>query len=129
MMLVQHRYRPGRRATLAYLGAFACTLAPPALAAAAATLCVARPEQTQGPFYVDERLERDDLRADPASGDVSAGVPLTLTFALARLASAQCTPLAGAKVDVWHCDAAGRYSDVRDGEGSTVGRKFLRGYR
>jgi protocatechuate 3,4-dioxygenase beta subunit len=32
-------------------------------------------------------------------------------------------------VDVWHCDAAGVYSDVADPGGSTVGRKFLRGYQ
>jgi protocatechuate 3,4-dioxygenase beta subunit len=32
-------------------------------------------------------------------------------------------------VDVWHCDALGAYSDVQDPGGSTVGRKFLRGYQ
>lgn len=115
-----------RREVLAWLGAGTGMLALPARAA---TMCVARPQQTQGPFYVDERLERSDIRADPGSGEVSAGAPLALTFAVARLASAQCTPLAGARVDVWQCDAAGRYSDVRDARGSTVGRKFLRGHQ
>src|SRR6266436_815168 len=32
-------------------------------------------------------------------------------------------------VDVWHCDAAGVYSAAADPGGSTVGRKFLRGYQ
>lgn len=116
----------GRRAALAWLGAGMCMLALPARGA---TMCVARPQQTQGPFYVDERLERSDIRADPGRGEVSAGAPLALTFAVAQLAAGNCTPLAGARVDVWQCDAAGRYSDVRDDAGSTVGRKFLRGYQ
>jgi len=30
-------------------------------------------------------------------------------------------------VDVWHCDAAGQYSDVSDAGFNTVGQKFLRG--
>jgi protocatechuate 3,4-dioxygenase beta subunit len=34
-------------------------------------------------------------------------------------------PLAGAIVDLWHCDAAGTYSDVA----GAAGRKFLRGYQ
>jgi multidrug efflux pump subunit AcrB len=37
------------------------------------------------------------------------------------------TPLRDAVVEVWQCDALGRYSDVRDFSGSTAGQKFLRG--
>jgi len=40
-----------------------------------------------------------------------------------------CTPLSGAIIDVWHCDALGVYSDVTDRSFSTVGQKFLRGYQ
>ena len=32
-------------------------------------------------------------------------------------------------VDIWHCDAAGVYSDVTDRGFSTVGQKFLRGFQ
>jgi protocatechuate 3,4-dioxygenase beta subunit len=32
-------------------------------------------------------------------------------------------------VDIWHCDAQGIYSDVRDSNFNTVGKKFLRGYQ
>ena len=35
----------------------------------------------------------------------------------------------GAIVDVWHCDAQGIYSDVRDPRFGTRGKKFLRGYQ
>lgn len=40
-----------------------------------------------------------------------------------------CQPVEGAQVDVWHCDALGRYSDVDDPRFSTLGQKFLRGYQ
>jgi protocatechuate 3,4-dioxygenase beta subunit len=32
-------------------------------------------------------------------------------------------------VDVWHCDALGVYSGVRDFRFDTSGQKFLRGYQ
>ena len=38
-------------------------------------------------------------------------------------------PLRGAIVDIWHCDAAGIYSDADDTRFSTRGAKFLRGYQ
>src|SRR5438876_7781642 len=100
-------------------------------AAAGVTACVVRPRQTEGPYFVDERLHRSDIRSDPADGSVRPGVPLRLAFHLSQLRASACAPLTGALVDVWHCDALGVYSDVRDGEGrfDTRGRKFLRGYQ
>ena len=32
-------------------------------------------------------------------------------------------------MDLWHCDALGRYSDVEDPHFNTHGQKFLRGYQ
>ncbi|MGH6692840.1 MAG: twin-arginine translocation pathway signal protein, partial [Gammaproteobacteria bacterium] len=29
--------------------------------------CVVRPEQTEGPYFVDEKLNRSDIRSDPAN--------------------------------------------------------------
>jgi len=40
-----------------------------------------------------------------------------------------CAPLAGAVVDLWHCDARGYYSGVQDRSFSTTGKRFLRGYQ
>lgn len=118
----------GRRAALAWLGL--AGLAWSARGGAAdGTMCVARPEQTEGPFFVDERLERRDIRSDPATGRVSPGAPLSLAFVVSSLGPGGCTPLAGTTIDVWQCDAAGRYSDVRDFAGSTAGQRFLRGYQ
>ncbi|MGH2588715.1 MAG: intradiol ring-cleavage dioxygenase [Dehalococcoidia bacterium] len=90
--------------------------------------CVVTPQLTEGPYFVDEMLFRSDIREDPATGAVSEGVPLWLRFRVSQVGSeAACTPLAGAVVDVWQCDALGVYSDVQDPGFSTVGQKFLRG--
>ena len=91
--------------------------------------CIARPQQTEGPYFVDERLNRSDIRTDPTSGTVSPGVPVTLTFVVSRITSGGCEPLPGAQVDVWQCDALGIYSDVTDPGFNTAGQKFLRGYQ
>lgn len=91
--------------------------------------CVVRPEQTEGPYFVDERLNRSDIRSDPANGRVKVGTPLALTFLVSRLKAGDCQPLAGAQVDIWHCDAMGVYSDVQDPGFDSTGQKFLRGYQ
>jgi protocatechuate 3,4-dioxygenase beta subunit len=46
-----------------------------------------------------------------------------------RLNRSGCFPLQDVQVDVWHCDAMGIYSDVRDPQFNTIGQKFLRGYQ
>ncbi len=93
--------------------------------------CVVRPEMTVGPYFVDEKLNRSDIRSDPSDGSVRPGVPLALTFNVLSVGANGCTPLAGATVDVWHCDALGVYSDVTDTAigFNTLGKKFLRGYQ
>jgi protocatechuate 3,4-dioxygenase beta subunit len=93
-----------------------------------ASTCVVRPEQTEGPYFVDEMLDRSDIRED------REGVPLDLTFNVSRVDegnAAACGPLASALVDIWHCDATGEYSDVQDNaEGfDTKGQTYLRGYQ
>src|SRR5215469_3763532 len=94
------------------------------------------PTVTEGPYWVDEKLFRSDIRTDPSTGVARDGVPLTLTILVQNLGSSSCTPLAGAYVDIWHCDAKGIYSDESTynpggGTGSvtTKGQKFLRGYQ
>jgi protocatechuate 3,4-dioxygenase beta subunit len=95
--------------------------------AAAGLSCIVRPEQTEGPYFLDERLNRSDIRSDPTTGHVTAGTPLTLTFHVMRFSPSGCQPLPHALVDVWHCDARGIYSDVEDPGFNTIGQKFLRG--
>lgn len=89
--------------------------------------CAVRPEQTEGPYFVEELLNRSDIRVDPTDGTVKTGVPLRLVLNVSRVNGNDCSPVEGAIVDVWHCDALGSYSDVAGT--STAGKKFLRGYQ
>ncbi|MCB9138323.1 MAG: intradiol ring-cleavage dioxygenase [Caldilineaceae bacterium] len=87
----------------------------------AAPACVVRPEVTEGPYYVDV----DQLRSDVREG--KAGAALTLTFRVTEVTDAACTPLEGAAVEIWHCDAEGWYSGVNDPGFNTSGETWLRG--
>ncbi len=50
-----------------------------------------------------------------------------MTLAL-QVVSADCTPVPGARVDLWQCDALGNYSGfARQGSQNTRGQTFLRG--
>jgi protocatechuate 3,4-dioxygenase beta subunit len=93
-----------------------------------AAACVLTPEQTEGPYFVDERRERTDIRSDPVDGSIRPGTPLALALRIAEVADKRCAPLRGAIVDVWHCDAA-VYSDADDAAFHTRRAKFLRGYQ
>jgi protocatechuate 3,4-dioxygenase beta subunit len=75
--------------------------------------CVVSPEQTEGPYFVDEMLNRSDIRSDPSNGTVKDGVPLQLTLNVSQISGDTCIPVAGATMDIWHCDALGIYSDVK----------------
>jgi protocatechuate 3,4-dioxygenase beta subunit len=134
----QDLYTLSRREMLALMG----TLLTAALAgwrrewtalstASAADLpsCVVRPEQTEGPYFIDEKLNRSDIRSDPSDGSIKPGAPLRLAFQVSRIDGRSCEPLPNAVVDIWHCDALGMYSDVRDQGFDTRGKKFLRGYQ
>lgn len=92
-----------------------------------AGVCVVTPSETEGPYFVDELLNRSDVRSDPESGAVEDGVPLRLQLTVHRVDGSACSPLEGAIVDIWHCNADGLYSDVSANR--TVGQKFLRGYQ
>ncbi len=64
--------------------------------------CVLTPEQTEGPYYIP----REKVRANIV--EHRPGTPLTLRLTVVDAAT--CQPLAGAAVDIWHCDAGGIYS-------------------
>jgi len=117
---------PSPAATAQQTSAAATTAAAtgPALATGLPS-CIVRPALTEGPFFVDEKLDRSDIRSDPATGVVRPGAILNLNFVVSRVSGSACTALSGAMVDVWHCDALGAYSDV-DG---ARGQKFLRGFQ
>lgn len=124
-----------RRQALRWLGGTAAWVAMGGMLAGRSAgserhaVCMFRPEQTEGPYFVDEELRRSDIRSDPTTGEIKAGVPFALTVALSRVDDGQCVPVPNAQVDLWHCDALGIYSDVKDPRFDTTGRKFLRGYQ
>ncbi len=91
--------------------------------------CIVKPQQTEGPYFVDERLNRSDIRSDPTDNLVQKGTELRLIFHVSQVGGNSCKPLSGATVDLWHCDVAGVYSDVLDRSFNTQGKKFLRGYQ
>ena len=64
--------------------------------------CTLVSEQEEGPYYIDGAMLRSNIREN------KPGVPLTLRIAL--LDARRCSPVAGASLDIWHCDAAGVYS-------------------
>ena len=87
--------------------------------------CILQGEVTQGPYYVDGELIRDDIR------DGQEGVPLFLDVQL--IDTSTCDPVPAVYVDFWHCNATGVYSGVQAGgngnknDASNLDNTFLRG--
>lgn len=85
------------------------------------------PTVTEGPYFVDEKLNRKDIR------DGQLGTLLGLKITVSQLNSdGSISPLEGAQVDIWHCNADGVYSDVINSTDNTTtycGSSFLRGYQ
>ena len=91
--------------------------------------CIVRPEQTEGPYFVDRQLDRSDVRGEPSTKQLKPGDPLALAIVVTQLSGGECRPLPGATVDIWSCDAQGVYSGVKDPRFDTSGLTFLRGHQ
>jgi protocatechuate 3,4-dioxygenase beta subunit len=86
------------------------------------------PQQTEGPYFVDGMPNRSDVRTDPSDGSIQQGIPLHLVIHVYGIdKNGSCSPLKGAKLDIWHANSQGIYSDIADQ--GTIGKKFLRGYQ
>lgn len=66
------------------------------------TTCVTAPEVTEGPYYLNNDLIRQDLRED------QGGILLELDIGV--IDTSTCQPLPDALVEIWHCNATGQYS-------------------
>ncbi|WP_405556993.1 intradiol ring-cleavage dioxygenase [Streptomyces canus] len=89
---------------------------------------------TEGPYHLDGALVRKDIT------EGKSGVPLTLRLTVVD-ATDGCTPVKGAAVEIWHCDAWGYYSGyttanpggsapAESEDGSTANdNTYLRGYQ
>jgi protocatechuate 3,4-dioxygenase beta subunit len=65
-------------------------------------MCKIIAEQETGPFYLQDEMLRSNIREN------KAGVPLALKIIV--MDAQTCRPVAGAAIDLWHCDAGGIYS-------------------
>lgn len=61
------------------------------------------PAQTAGPYYTPNSPSRASL--------IEPGAPGTRLILAGRVVTTACRPVSGALLDVWHCDAAGRYDN------------------
>src|SRR5258708_27384232 len=55
--------------------------------------CVLTAALTEGPYFVDERLLRSDIRTHPVTGALSPGAPLAPTVNVSHPPSGACPPL------------------------------------
>ena len=80
---------------------------------ASAASCAATQALTEGPYYSTDTPVRSNIISS------QAGIKTTFTI---TVVDTSCKAVKGAKVDIWHANAAGQYSAV---EGNT--QNFLRG--
>ncbi|CAE6531306.1 unnamed protein product [Rhizoctonia solani] len=64
--------------------------------------CVTAPEVTEGPYYINNELVRNDIRED------QAGINLLLDIGV--IDTTTCQPLEDAFVEIWSCNATGSYA-------------------
>lgn len=116
-----HPGYPGRRGILAAsLPMALATMAPGAVRAAS---LLPTPSQSLGPFYPvtlpldrDADLVRVDGRSDPASG--------IITHVFGRVTDTAGRPLSGARVEIWQCNAFGRYHHPNAPENAPLDENF-----
>ncbi|CAE6522680.1 unnamed protein product [Rhizoctonia solani] len=66
------------------------------------TTCVTAPEVTEGPYYINNELVRNDIRED------QGGIDLLLDIGV--IDTTTCQPLEDAFVEIWSCNATGSYA-------------------
>jgi protocatechuate 3,4-dioxygenase beta subunit len=105
-----------------------------ASASSSSDTCVLMSSVTEGPYYLDGALVRKDIT------EGKSGIPLTLRITV-QDTTESCAPVAGAAVEIWHCDAWGYYSGyttanpggsapAESEDGSTADDlTYLRGYQ
>jgi protocatechuate 3,4-dioxygenase beta subunit len=105
---------PRRRVVAASIASAAALSLPTALRSLAATLAPT-PAQTEGPFYpLNYPADSDnDLVHVAGHSETAKG---TVTRVAGRILDALGQQVTGARVEIWQCDANGRYHNVRDGD-------------
>lgn len=88
--------------------------------------CTEIPSETAGPYPDKTGMVDDEVwyRQDITEG--KTGVPLTLVLTVVDV-SDKCAFVKDATVEIWHCDAAGLYSEYSQPGYDGTGTTFLRG--
>lgn len=90
--------------------------------------CVIAPEETAGPYPYDLSSNSAIFRTNITEG--KTGVPLNLSIDIVNV-NDHCNPVENARVDIWHCDKDGYYSEYSEpgylGNKDYKGETFLRG--
>ncbi len=92
----------------------------------APSTCFLTPQATEGPYYFDPNLIRQDVTPDTKTGVIKTGLPLNLEISVINF---DCVLIPNVLMDIWHCDKDGVYSGYPGQPGgiNTVGQNFLRG--
>ncbi|PYR63184.1 MAG: intradiol ring-cleavage dioxygenase [Acidobacteria bacterium] len=88
--------------------------------------CAVTPSETEGPYPDKTGMINNSafFRRDITEG--TSGLPLTLTLTIVNVNSS-CAAVSGANVEIWQCDAAGRYSEYSQPGYDGSAQTFLRG--
>ncbi len=87
--------------------------------------CAVSPKETRGPF--PNKTPADYVRANIIGDRV--GIPLLIHLTIVQQGD-PCLPLPNARVDIWHCDSHGKYSEYgnnRMQREDLTSKHFLRG--
>ncbi|HLO97845.1 MAG TPA: hypothetical protein VK171_04545 [Fimbriimonas sp.] len=92
---------------------------------------IASPVLTEGPFFVDGKLNRANLIGKTTRKAVVDAKRLDVEVRVLKLVGSEYKPLSGAQIDLWHADAHGVYSNVDSpmNNENTADQDWLRGFQ
>ena len=118
-----------------YAGSTSSVVSVAVSAASSATCGTGISPVTEGPYWVTDSASgynRSEIRSDIAGTNTQTGTPLTLVLYIYDRKNS-CVAMQNVQVDIWHCNAAGIYSGVKNstngGGTDYTAQSWLRGYQ
>ena len=71
--------------------------------------CWLTPQETEGPYYFNPNLIRQDIRTDFDTGTFHTGIQLNMLITVIDI---DCNPIPNVLVDIWHTNKDGLYSGM-----------------